>query len=404
MSTAQTFKHMDPDDFLKLDRSISALPIPINVNQFIPGYDLEDGVYDISESNCADGVCDALDINTSMKPGIKYAGVTDPGGVMNYLMTLDNASNPKGNEVKWEDADIKNKNYEKINNKNVVNTASTLAGVVGLADLTLGNLYRFGRFGVNSAIDAGESIVDAGESIVKNSSDFTGGLINLNQTLPQAWENTKKWWGFEEGGELPDHLQGVDLTKINSENSLKINSEAYRNRLKTEYFNAHNIELSDVDLDNMIGDLNNQLTLGADDGTKGFYTQNVPDPNAAGFMMGGYGQIDPDGNEVNQRTGGYDWNNPTRGNIYIARNASQYSPFTEIDDENGYVMPGTSMEESIIQHEVNHRLNSLKGSPLSSARQSPLYDESYEYHNSFFGNAPDDNPFSTKFEDESFRS
>ena len=37
------------------------------------------------------------------------------------------------------------------------------------------------------------------------------------------------------------------------ENSSKINSEAYRNRLKTEYFNAHNIELSDVDLDNMIG-------------------------------------------------------------------------------------------------------------------------------------------------------
>lgn len=217
-------------------------------------------------------------------------------------------------------------------------------------------------------------------------------------------ESIKKWLGFEEGGELPEHLQGIDLTKINSENSSKINSEAYRNRLRTEYFNAHNIELSDVDLDNMIGDLNNQLTLGADDGTKGFYTQNVPDPNAAGFMMGGYGQIDQDGNQVNQRTDGYDWNNPTRGNIYIARNASQKAPFNEIDDEDGYVMPGTSMEESIIQHEVNHRLNSLQGSPLSSAATSPLYDESYEYHNSFFGNAPDDNPFNAKFEDESFRA
>ena len=202
---------------------------------------------------------------------------------------------------------------------------------------------------------------------------------------------------------LPEHLQGIDLTKINAENSSNINSEAYRNRLKTEYFNAHNIELSDVDLDNMVGDLNNQLTLGADDGTKGFYTQNVPDPNAAGFMMGGYGQIDEDGNQVNQRTAGYDWNNPTRGNIYVARNASQKAPFNEVDDEDGYVMPGTSMEESIIQHEVNHRLNSLEGSPLSSAKQSPLYDESYKYHNSFFGNAPDDSPFNTKFEDASFR-
>ena len=48
---------------------------------------------------------------------------------------------------------------------------------------------------------------------------------------------------------LPEHLQGIDLTKINAENSSNINSEAYRNRLKTEYFNAHNIELSDVDLD-----------------------------------------------------------------------------------------------------------------------------------------------------------
>tara|TARA_R110000744_G_scaffold7349_9_gene25459 strand:- start:14089 stop:19881 length:5793 start_codon:yes stop_codon:yes gene_type:complete len=202
---------------------------------------------------------------------------------------------------------------------------------------------------------------------------------------------------------LPEHLQGIDLTKINAENSSNINSEAYRNRLKTEYFNAHNIELSDVDLDNMVGDLNNQLTLGADDGTKAFYTQNVPDPNAAGFMMGGYGQIDEDGNQVNQRTAGYDWNNPTRGNIYVARNASQKAPFNEVDDEDGYVMPGTSMEESIIQHEVNHRLNSLEGSPLSSAKQSPLYDESYKYHNSFFGNAPDDSPFNTKFEDASFR-
>jgi hypothetical protein len=359
MSTAQTFKHMDSDDFLKLDRSISPSPIPINLKQFIPGYDLEDGVYDLSESNCADGVCDALDINTSTKPGIKYAGVTDPGGVMNYLLTLDNASNPKGNEVKWEDADVGK--MEPLKNKNVANTASTLSGVVGLADLMIGTPVRMGK-----AIG--------------------------------------KWFGFEEGGELPEHLQGIDLTKINTENSSKINSEAYRNRLKTEYFNAHNIELSDVDLDNMIGDLNNQLTLGADDGTKGFYTQNVPDPNAAGFMMGGYGQIDQDGNQVNQRTEGYDWNNPTRGNIYIARNASQKAPFNEIDDEDGYVMPGTSMEESIIQHEVNHRLNSLQGSPLSSAATSPLYDESYEYHNSFFGNAPDDNPFNAKFEDESFRA
>ena len=32
---------------------------------------------------------------------------------------------------------------------------------------------------------------------------------------------------------LPEHLQGIDLTQINDENSSKINSEAYRNRLKT---------------------------------------------------------------------------------------------------------------------------------------------------------------------------
>ena len=203
---------------------------------------------------------------------------------------------------------------------------------------------------------------------------------------------------------LPEHLQGIDLTQINDENSSKINSEAYRNRLKTEYFNAHNIELSDVDLDNMVSELNNQLTLGADEGTKAFYTQNVPDPLAtAGFMFSGPGQIDALGNQVNPSTGGYDWNNPTIGNIYIGRNVSQKAPFNKIDNNNGYGMPGTSMEESVIQHEVNHRLNSLQGSPLSSARQSPLYDESYKYHNSFFSNAPSDNPFNAKFEDESFR-
>ena len=272
----------------------------------------------------------------------------------------------------------------------------------------------------NAALNLASAIPFAGQAagtaaIAKDIAQYTGAMdgsaiTNIQDSVPASINvakntipNTEPIKIAQSGVELPNHLESVDLSKINEENSTKINSNAYRERLKAEYLNAHNIELSEVDLDNMVGDLNNQLTLGADEGTKGFYTQNVPDGNAAGFMFSGPGQIDIDGNQVTPRTAGYDWNNATTGNIYIARNISQENPYNEIDNENGYGMPGTSMEESVIQHEVNHRLNSLAGSPLSSATVGPLYDESYKYHNSFFDNAPDDNPFNAKFEDESFR-
>jgi len=199
-------------------------------------------------------------------------------------------------------------------------------------------------------------------------------------------------------GDLPEHLDPVDLSNLNEQNKQKINSSAYRDRLKKEYLNAHDIELDNEQLDGMVSDLNNQLTLGANEGNTGFYTQNVPDPSAAGFMFSGAGQIDALGNQVSPRTDGYDYSNPTIGNIYIARNASQKEPFTTINNEDG-----TSMEESIKQHEINHRLNSLSGSPLSSSRQSSLYDESYDYHNSFFSNAPEDNPFNPNTKDKEFR-
>ena len=211
----------------------------------------------------------------------------------------------------------------------------------------------------------------------------------------------KKYGGHlpkAEDGNLPGHLDPVDLSNLNEQNKQKINSSAYRDRLKKEYLNAHNIELDNEQLDGMVSDLNNQLTLGANKGNTGFYTQNVPDPSAAGFMFSGAGQIDASGNQVSPRTAGYDYSNPTIGNIYIGRNASQKEPFTTINNEDG-----TSMEESIKQHEINHRLNSLSGSPLSSAKQSPLYNQSYDYHNSFFSNAPEDNPFNPNTKDKEFR-
>ena len=236
---------------------------------------------------------------------------------------------------------------------------------------------------------------------------YSGTLIPGMETETNRYARTKngkvKTLPKAQTGNLPKHLDPVDLSKINEQNKEKINSSAYRDRLKKEYLNAHDIELNDEQLDGMVSDLNNQLTFGANEGNTGFYTQNVPDPSAAGFMMSGYDQIDASGNQVGPGSDTFDLSNPTRGNIYIARNASQKSPFNEIDNAYGVVMPGTSMEDSIIQHEINHRLNSLKGSPLSSAKRNPLYNQSYDYHNSFFDNAPDDSPFNIKFEDESFR-
>tara|TARA_R110001592_G_scaffold155883_5_gene385990 strand:+ start:4227 stop:9788 length:5562 start_codon:yes stop_codon:yes gene_type:complete len=230
---------------------------------------------------------------------------------------------------------------------------------------------------------------------------YSGKLIPSMETSKARYARTEngkvKTLPKAETGNLPKHLDPVDLSKINEQNKEKINSSAYRDRLKKEYLNAHDIELNDEQLDGMVSDLNNQLTFGANEGNTGFYTQNVPDPSAAGFMMSGYDQIDASGNQVGPGSDTFDTSNPTRGNIYIARDASQKAPFTTINNEDG-----TSMEDSIIQHEINHRLNSLKGSPLSSSKRNPLYNQSYDYHNSFFDNAPDDNPFNPNSKDKDF--
>ena len=172
MSTAQKFKPMNPEDLLKLSKSMTGVSnsqIPINWKQIIPGYDLEPYVYDLSESNCAGGVCDALDINTSMTQGLKRSGTVDPTRVMDHLMTLPNASNARGNRVEAKDVDMDQ--LEMLNNPTAENLIGTAKGILGLADLTVGNLYRFGKFGVNSAIDAGNWTYD-------NVLEPTGGFLD----------------------------------------------------------------------------------------------------------------------------------------------------------------------------------------------------------------------------------
>ena len=36
--------------------------------------------------------------------------------------------------------------------------------------------------------------VNHSDQIIKKSSDWSGGLISLDQTTEEAWENTKNWW------------------------------------------------------------------------------------------------------------------------------------------------------------------------------------------------------------------
>jgi hypothetical protein len=230
--------------------------------------------------------------------------------------------------------------------------------------------------------------------------------------LLKAQDGSESFYPEEDNNE-PEHLNEIDITDINADNYEKINSQAYRDRLKIEYLNAHNINLSETEIDDIVKQLNLQLKQGAGEGNTAFYTDFGPDEYTLGYMINGPSQISADGSVLNPNESGYDQTSKsagTTGNIYIGTNAPQLNPYaTYIDPTTGKTIGAVSSQNSIEHHEVNHRLNALKGSPLTSAKYNPdgtpneLYNESTDYHNSFLQIGPEEtNVYHPNYVDQEF--
>ena len=174
MKTAQTFTSGDKTDlpeFMGKDYRGNPLNVPT-------AWGGDDTDYDLVNSNCADGVCDALGLDGNYST----LGVTTPQQVMDAIKKDKRTQSSTGN-----------KNYGE----------TVLQGVLNPLDMI-----------TESAEESAEFYIDLAKGvqndIVKNSSDFTGGLINLDQTPSEAWKNTKEWWGFKEGGERWENTNQIE--------------------------------------------------------------------------------------------------------------------------------------------------------------------------------------------------
>lgn len=213
MKTAQTFTSGD-----KIDIPFTDLYLPTSIG----GADTD---YDMVDSNCADGVCSALGMDSE---DYTTLGVTTPHQVMDAIIKDKRTQSSTGS-----------KNYGE----------AVLQAVLNPLDMIT-------ESAVESAEFYGELAKDAGNHIVKNSSDFTGGLIDLDQTPSQAWENTKKWWGFEKGGELPEAQFGKGLGNNSSQGMFANRNSGYNpltNNIDPIDFNT-NINVNPIDM-NMFANL-----------------------------------------------------------------------------------------------------------------------------------------------------
>lgn len=169
--------------------------------------------YNFADNNCADGVCRAYGVDDktvgqttgvvgiadiASKFGIGKGGdgaLTDPDMVFNTLANnYKGRSTVGGSKYKGRTQGVKDMVLPMIDNPSLKEGARKVINGVSY-------IYKGGRW-IKNIFDEGAQLVeDAADHVVKKSSDWTGGVIDLNQTPSQAWKNTKKWWGFQEGGQ-----------------------------------------------------------------------------------------------------------------------------------------------------------------------------------------------------------
>ena len=191
---------------------------------------------------------------------------------------------------------------------------------------------------------------------------------------------------YQEKGEVgdPKHLQKFDLSKAQQWHLKNIQSPGFRTRLFEEHKASSGVELTDEELDKMISDATNTLTVGAGEGKTGFYTKYLPGEhykNTLGFMdpnfrrMTEEGVLDPN----------VPWTKENYGNIYKSLDVDKGLFSTT---RQGLFNPSLSnWSQDVTQgettniHEMGHRLTT----PTGLYRDRPMNEP---YLQSFFGNAP----------------
>ncbi len=194
----------------------------------------ESGIdYHFENNNCADGVCRAFGIddknvgNTagtegfaswaadsplvlSMLPeGASLKGgpgsLTDPQQVMDFILKNKNVTGRTGTRKNRSQGvqDMARDGLRNLGKQNGWSPETVEALQSGASVLIDGitYVYRGGRLIKQTAEKAVKAIDDAADYVVKNSKELTGGLFDLDVSPSKAWSNTKKWWGFQEGGE-----------------------------------------------------------------------------------------------------------------------------------------------------------------------------------------------------------
>jgi hypothetical protein len=248
-----------------------------------------DDNYDFLASNCADGVCRGLNLDRDQ---FTSAGITNPEKVMDYILQGNNVSNVKGKKGPSKEEFLKNtidqsginkytigglsdKNINVLSNfadnisrEEAQNAAKYAPMAVDYAkrtgevldrgidlDQSLGDMVTNTRkywrdLALNSAgtgiagylaLPDGTipTVLDAGarEYIYEPIKDATGGLIDLDQSAGDMWDNTVDYWKregigglwpFEHGGQPGKYSSVINNNKMKYSNLFK-NGGGYNN-------------------------------------------------------------------------------------------------------------------------------------------------------------------------------
>jgi hypothetical protein len=248
-----------------------------------------DDNYDFLASNCADGVCRGLNLDRDQ---FTSAGITNPEKVMDYILQGNNVSNVKGKKGPSKEEFLKNtidqsginqytigglsdKNINVLSNfadnisrEEAQNAAKYAPMAVDYAkrtgevldrgidlDQSLGDMVTNTRkywrdLALNSAgtgiagylaLPDGTipTVLDAGarEYIYEPIKDATGGLIDLDQSAGDMWDNTVDYWKregigglwpFEHGGQPGKYSSIINNNKMKYSNLFK-NGGGYNN-------------------------------------------------------------------------------------------------------------------------------------------------------------------------------
>ena len=280
------------DALLKSDPYIRSMDIALNpeeLSHFLNTTALESGKdYHFSDNNCADGVCRAYNvddktvgqttglgglINIGTELGLTKGGagaLTDPFQVYNTLQNKykGRTSNVLGKQKSRTQGmlDIAVPEVHKLVSTSGLTDAITPDWLVSkdvarAADYTFGNMaaegtrkvingvamvYKGGRWVKDVFEEAGARLEDARQSVIKNSSDWTGGVIDLDQSLDDAVDNTVNWWkkklSFEKGGEpnrysniLHQAQYGLGFGNAQTLNQFHNRDKSYRSNINSAY-------------------------------------------------------------------------------------------------------------------------------------------------------------------------